>query len=100
MTKLLKYFKPYIGLLSAMLVLLILQCLSDLYLPNLNADIINFGVIKGDTDYIWRTGGYMLLITFLRSSPTSRPATSRPAPRWRSAGIYETHCSPRLRPSH
>ena len=65
MTKLLKYFKPYIGLLSAMLVLLILQCLSDLYLPNLNADIINFGVIKGDTDYIWRTGGYMLLITFL-----------------------------------
>lgn len=65
MTKLLKYFKPYIGLLAAMLVLLILQCLSDLYLPNLNADIINFGVIKGDTDYIWRTGGYMLLITFL-----------------------------------
>ena len=65
MTKLLKYFKPYIGLLAVMLVLLILQCLSDLYLPNLNADIINFGVIKGDTDYIWRTGGYMLLITFL-----------------------------------
>ncbi len=65
MTKLLKYFKPYIGLLAAMLVLLIMQCLSDLYLPNLNADIINFGVIKGDTDYIWRTGGYMLLITFL-----------------------------------
>ena len=65
MTKLLKYFKPYMGLLAAMLVLLILQCLSDLYLPNLNADIINFGVIKGDTGYIWRTGGYMLLITFL-----------------------------------
>ena len=65
MTKLLKYFKPYIGLLAVMLVLLIMQCLSDLYLPNLNADIINFGVIKGDTDYIWRTGGYMLLITFL-----------------------------------
>lgn len=65
MAKLLKYFKPYIGLLLVMLTLLIIQSLSDLYLPDLNANIINFGVIKGDTAYIWKTGGFMLAITFL-----------------------------------
>jgi ATP-binding cassette subfamily B protein len=46
------------------LVLVAVQALANLYLPNLNADIINNGVVKGDTDYIVRTGGFMLLITF------------------------------------
>ncbi len=35
--------------------LVLLQSVGNLYLPNLNADIINNGVAKGDTDYIWRT---------------------------------------------
>jgi ATP-binding cassette subfamily B protein len=47
------------------LVLVAIQALSNLYLPNLNADIINNGVLKGDTGYIERTGAFMLLITFL-----------------------------------
>jgi hypothetical protein len=54
-------------------------------LPNLNADIINFGVIKGDTGYIWENRGYMLLFTFLLIFTTSHPATFQPALRWRSA---------------
>jgi len=37
--------------------LLLIQAIANLYLPDLNADIINNGVAKGDTDYIMRTGG-------------------------------------------
>jgi ATP-binding cassette subfamily B protein len=65
MTKLLpRYLWPYRLPLIVVLVLVAVQALANLYLPNLNADIINNGVVKGDTDYIVRTGGFMLLITF------------------------------------
>jgi ATP-binding cassette subfamily B protein len=64
MTKLLpKYLAPYRLPLSIVLVLVTIQALANLYLPSLNADIINNGVIKGDTNYIIRTGGFMLLVT-------------------------------------
>ena len=43
--------------------LLLVQALGNLYLPVLNADIIDNGVVKGDTDYILRVGGLMLLVT-------------------------------------
>ncbi|MGD0018958.1 MAG: ABC transporter ATP-binding protein [Candidatus Limnocylindrales bacterium] len=56
---------PYRRLLAVVLVLVTIQAIANLYLPNLNADIINNGVVKGDTDYIVRTGGFMLLITML-----------------------------------
>ena len=46
-----------------MVVLVVIQSIANLYLPNLNADIINNGVVKGDIPYIWRTGGVMLGIT-------------------------------------
>jgi ATP-binding cassette subfamily B protein len=66
MTKLLpRYLWPYRLPLCVVLVLVAIQALSNLYLPNLNADIINNGVLKGDTGYIERTGAFMLLITFL-----------------------------------
>src|SRR5512143_3231009 len=50
---------------SVLLVMALLlgQSLGNLYLPELQADIINNGVVKGDTDYILRTGGFMLLVT-------------------------------------
>jgi ATP-binding cassette subfamily B protein len=64
MTKLLpKYLWPYRLPLSIVLVLVAVQALANLYLPSLNADIINNGVVKGDTNYIIRTGGFMLLVT-------------------------------------
>jgi ATP-binding cassette subfamily B protein len=64
MTKLLpKYLWPYRLPLSIVLVLVAIQALANLYLPSLNADIINNGVVKGDTNYIIRTGGFMLLVT-------------------------------------
>jgi ATP-binding cassette subfamily B protein len=37
--------------------------LAGLFLPTLNSDIINNGVVKNDVGYIWRMGGIMLLVT-------------------------------------
>jgi ATP-binding cassette subfamily B protein len=66
MTRLLpRFLWPHRRQLLAVLVLVSVQALANLYLPNLNADIINNGVVKGDTNYIIRTGAFMLLITFL-----------------------------------
>ena len=59
------YLRPYRRALAVVMVLVVVQALANLYLPNLNADIINNGVVKGDTGYIVRTGGLMLLVTFL-----------------------------------
>ena len=55
---------PYRAPVLLVLLLLLGQSLGNLYLPELQADIINNGVVKGDTDYILRTGGFMLLVTF------------------------------------
>ncbi|MCT2056362.1 ABC transporter ATP-binding protein/permease [Dermabacter hominis] len=38
--------------------------LAALYLPTLNADIIDLGIAKGDIDAIWRLAGWMLLVSF------------------------------------
>jgi ATP-binding cassette subfamily B protein len=63
---LLRRFLPrYAAQTWFVLFLLLIQSLANLYLPNLNADIINNGVAKADTDYIWRTGGVMLGVTLL-----------------------------------
>jgi ATP-binding cassette subfamily B multidrug efflux pump len=55
---------PYKWPVLLVLLLLLGQSLGNLYLPELQADIINNGVVKGDTDYILRVGGFMLLVTF------------------------------------
>jgi len=65
MTRLLQYLKPYRKQLVLVIALLLVQAISNLYLPDLNADIINNGIAKGDTKYILRTGGFMLLVTAL-----------------------------------
>ncbi|MFT2817897.1 ABC transporter ATP-binding protein [Leifsonia sp. A12D58] len=58
------YLKPYTRLLVGVVIFQLLQSIASLYLPTLNADIIDNGVATGDTGYILRTGGLMLLITF------------------------------------
>lgn len=65
MSKIFKYLKPYRNILYVALVLVLLQTIGDLYLPTLNADIIDKGVMRGDTDIILRTGGRMLIVAFL-----------------------------------
>ena len=62
MIKLLRLLRPYRSLLVLIVILAFGQALANLYLPNLMADIIDNGIVKGDTGYIWRTGGLMLLV--------------------------------------
>ena len=56
------YLRPYAGTVVVVVILLLIQSIANLYLPNLTADIINNGVAKGDVGYIWRIGGVMLAL--------------------------------------
>jgi len=62
MIKLLRFLKPYRLLLVVVILFAFGQAMANLYLPNLMADIIDNGIIKNDTGYIWRTGGLMSLV--------------------------------------
>jgi ATP-binding cassette subfamily B protein len=62
--------RPYVRPLLLVFVLTCLQVAGQLWLPSLNADIIDKGVLTGDTAYIWRTGGEMLLVTVLQAAIT------------------------------
>jgi ATP-binding cassette subfamily B protein len=57
--------RPYWRRLLAVLVLLLVQAIANLYLPTLNADIINDGVVTGDTGAILRIGAVMLAVTLV-----------------------------------
>jgi len=57
------YLAPYKGPIAIALLLLLVGAIGNLYLPDLNADIIDNGVVKGDTDYILRVGALMLVVT-------------------------------------
>ncbi|MFI5486541.1 ABC transporter ATP-binding protein [Micromonospora echinaurantiaca] len=57
------HLRPYHRALNAVVLLQFVGTMASLYLPSLNADIIDLGVARGDTDYILRTGGWMLLVS-------------------------------------
>jgi ABC-type multidrug transport system, ATPase and permease components len=63
LTLLRRYLKPHWRLLVGVVAFQLLQSIASLYLPTLNADIIDKGVLKGDTGYIMGTGAWMLVIT-------------------------------------
>jgi ATP-binding cassette subfamily B protein len=58
--------RPYQGLLAAVVVLQAVQALASLYLPTLNADIIDRGVLPGDNGYIRSIGLVMLGVTLIQ----------------------------------
>lgn len=62
MIKLFKFLKPYTASIIAVLVLVFFQSLSELYLPTLMSNIVDTGIVKGDTNYILKVGGIMLLV--------------------------------------
>ncbi|MBT2696426.1 ABC transporter ATP-binding protein [Bacillus sp. ISL-40] len=62
MIKLTRFLKPFQLPIYLVLGLVLLQSLSELYLPTLMADIVDKGVVTGDTNYIWKIGGFMLLV--------------------------------------
>ena len=57
------YLQPYSTALLAVVGLQLVSTMASLYLPSLNADIIDNGVARGDTGYIVSTGGWMLAVT-------------------------------------
>ena len=60
------HLRPYGRPLAVVVALTTVQTVCTLLLPTLNADIIDKGVVRGDTDYIWRTGGIMLAVTVVQ----------------------------------
>lgn len=63
MIKLLRFMKPYRLAIVLILIMAFAQSMANLYLPTLMADIVDNGIVKGDTNYIWQVGGLMLLVT-------------------------------------
>ncbi|WP_019931855.1 ABC transporter ATP-binding protein [Nocardia sp. BMG111209] len=57
------FLAPYRTQLVGVVVLQLISVIAMLYLPSLNADIIDNGVTKGDVTYIWTTGLWMLLVS-------------------------------------
>ena len=64
------YLRPYRRWLAWVVVLQFLATLAALYLPSLNADIIDNGVAQGDTGYITRVGLVMLAVTLVQIAAT------------------------------
>lgn len=60
------HLRPYRGDLAGVIALQFISTMASLYLPSLNADIIDKGVTKGDTGVVLSTGGIMLLVTCLQ----------------------------------
>ena len=60
------YLRPYRWLLLGVIVFQLAQSIASLYLPALNADIIDKGIATGDTGYILMVGGVMVLITLVQ----------------------------------
>ncbi|MER5182208.1 ABC transporter ATP-binding protein [Streptomyces sp. NPDC002896] len=60
------YLGPYKKPIALLVVLQLLQTSATLYLPTLNADIIDNGVVKGDTGYILSYGAFMLAVAVVQ----------------------------------
>src|SRR6478672_9418078 len=60
------YLRPYGQPLLLVVVLQLVATMASLYLPSLNAHIIDRGVVTGDTGYILTTGAWMLLVTLVQ----------------------------------
>ncbi|MFL1676320.1 ABC transporter ATP-binding protein [Paenibacillus thiaminolyticus] len=62
MMKLFRFLKPFRLPVAFVLGLVFFQSLAELYLPTLMSDIVDIGIVSGDTAYIWKMGGWMLLV--------------------------------------
>ena len=61
-----RFGKRYSGQVALVIALQLITTLAMLYLPDLNADIINNGVANADVPYIWRVGAVMLVVAFVQ----------------------------------
>ncbi len=60
-----KYFSKYWLLITVTVLLVVIQAVISLYLPDLMSNIVDKGITKGDVDYIWKVGGQMLLYSLI-----------------------------------
>jgi ATP-binding cassette, subfamily B, multidrug efflux pump len=60
------HLRDHRGALVAVVVLQLVQTMATLYLPSLNASIIDKGIVRDDQGYIWRTGALMLAVTVVQ----------------------------------
>lgn len=61
-----QFLKPHRWLLAGVIIFQLGQSIASLYLPTLNADIVDNGIAKGNTSYIFSVGGVMLGVTLLQ----------------------------------
>ena len=61
-----RFGRRYSGKIALVIVLQLVTTLATLYLPDLNADIINNGVAQADLPYIWHTGRTMLVVALVQ----------------------------------
>ncbi len=61
-----QFLRKYRATLIVVVLLQLVQAIAGLFLPSLNAKIIDQGVLKGDTSYIWKTGSIMLVFTLIQ----------------------------------
>lgn len=61
-----RFGKPYAGQFALVIALQLVTTMATLYLPDLNADIINNGVAQADVPYIWRVGRTMLVVALVQ----------------------------------
>lgn len=65
MKKMIRMLKSYRTPILVIFILIFIQSLSELFLPNLMSNIVDIGVVSGDTDYIIKTGGIMIIVALL-----------------------------------
>ncbi|NLI89911.1 MAG: ABC transporter ATP-binding protein [Epulopiscium sp.] len=62
MNKVSKFLKPFTLPIIVVVILMFFQSLSELYLPKLMSDIVDYGIAQDDIGYILKVGGIMLLV--------------------------------------
>lgn len=67
MVKLFRFLRSYLWPLFWVILILFAQSIAELYLPTLMGEVVNNGMMKGDTDYIWKYGSYMLVVALVGS---------------------------------
>ena len=65
MVKLFRFLKPYWLLVTGVIIFTLANAMSELYLPTLMGDIVDNGIVNGDTSYILRVGAKMLIFALL-----------------------------------
>ncbi|WP_205323613.1 ABC transporter ATP-binding protein [Glycomyces sp. YM15] len=61
-----EYLRPHRRTLAITVALQIAGTIASLYVPTLNADLVNHGVATGDTGYVLRHGAFMLAVTVVQ----------------------------------